>query len=195
MPKSKLEREYQMDEDGTVVVEKDVALPIINESALKKSVKRPMSDKQRENLERMVAENKKRWSALREAKEKQLAEADATLKQEREELIEKGTHVRLKVREKVAKPRNPKEEVQQASTSVASKPVEKPKKKKHTRYYTDTSDDETETETETEESDDDLPPRRAVRQARRQMKTLAKIDEVINHVANPYMAKLLNGWK
>lgn len=201
MPKSKLQREFQMDDDGTVVVPKDlVPEPTISLTALKKTVKRPMSEAQKANCERLIAENKKRWAALREAKEKQSPEALSAVKQEEEKLIEQGTHVRLKVREKVEKPRKVKEKVEQIPPVVeAPKPVQKPQKKKHSRYTTDSSDDETtetETETEVEDSDDEpLPPRRAVRQARRAVRTLQKIDEVIEHASNPYMSKLMNRWR
>ena len=200
MPKSKLEREFQIDEDGTVVVPKElVPEPTISLTALKKTVKRPMSEKQRENCQRLIEANKIRWAALREAKEKQSPEALSAIKQEEEQLIEKGTHMRLKVREKIPKPRKVKEEVQNVPAPVdVPKPVQKPQKKKHMRYADTTDEDTTETEVDTtdaDESEDELPPRHAVRKARRQMKTLAKIDEVIQQVSNPYMSALMGRWK
>lgn len=201
MPKSKLEREFPVSEDGTVVMPKElVPEQKISRSAIKSAIKRPLSEKQQENLAKLVEANKKRWAALREAKEKQSAEALSAVKQEEEKLIEQGTHVRLKVREKVEKPRKVKEKVEEIPPVVeAPKPIQKPQKKKHSRYTTDSSDDETtetETETEVEDSDDEpLPPRRAVRQARRAVRTLQKIDEVIEHASNPYMSKLMNRWR
>lgn len=201
MPKSKLSKEFQADDDGTVVVPKELLPePTITVTALKKAVKRPMSDAQKANCERLIADNKKRWEALREAKEKQSKEALSAVKQEEEKLIEEGTHVRLKIREKAEKPRKVKEKIQEVPAIVdPPKSVKKPQQKKHSKRYTDTSDDETddtETETETEtESEDDMPPRRVARQARRQIRTLAKIDEVIQQSSNPYMSKLMGRWK
>lgn len=199
MPKSKLEREIPIEEDGTVVLPKEVALPLISRSAVKSTVKRPMSEKQRENCQRLIEANKIRWAALREAKEKQSAEALSTVKQENEKGVEEGTHMRLKVREKIPKPRKVKEEVQNVPSPVdVPKTVQKPQKKKHIRYADTTDEDTTETEsdtTEVEDSEDELPPRHAVRKARRQMKTLAKIDEVIQQASNPYMTALMGRWK
>lgn len=199
MPKSKLQREFQADEDGTVLVPKELLPePTISLTALKKTVKRPMSEAQKANCERLIAENKKRWAALREAKEKQSPEALSAVKQEEEKLIEQGTHVRLKVREKIAKPRKAKEDVPQVPPPAAETKQKSHKKKKH---FTSSDDDEdtTETEpdtTEVEDSDDEpLPPRRAVRQARRAVRALQKIDEVLETATNPYMSKLMGRWR
>jgi hypothetical protein len=199
MPKSKLQREFQADEDGTVLVPKELLPePTISLTALKKTVKRPMSEAQKANCERLIAENKKRWAALREAKEKQSPEALSAVKQEEEKLIEQGTHVRLKVREKIAKPRKAKEDVPQVPPP-ASESKQKPHKKK--KHFTSSDDDEdtTETEpdtTEVEDSDEEpLPPRRAVRQARRAVRTLQKIDEVLETATNPYLARLASRWR
>ena len=179
MPKSKLQREFQADEEGTVVVPKEsLPEPTISITALKKTVKRPMSDKQRENAMKLVEANRIRWASKREEKEKQKEEALSAVRQEEEKLIEQGTHVRMKVKEKIQKPRK-------AEPKPEPKPVRKPKE------YTDTEEDTTEAE---ESEDEPLPPRRAVRQARKQMRTLQKIDEVIEQSANPYMARLSSRW-
>ena len=190
MPKSKLQREFQADEEGTVVVPKELLPePTISLTALKKTVKRPMSEAQQANCERLIAENKKRWQALREAKKEKSEEKVSAVRHEEEKLIEEGTHVRLKVKENA--PRKPRQKDQEAPPVMAPKPAKKPQKK-----YVDSDEDTTEPDTtEAEESEDELPPRRAVRQARRQMKTLAKIDEVIQEASNPYMAKLAGRWR
>lgn len=183
MPVSKLKKEFQMDDsDHAVVPVEDV---IVRPSALNQKVKRPISDKQRENLARLVEANKQRWAKSKEEKAKAVeAEKERIreeLRAEVEAKIKAGTHVRVKVEKS------------------GQGPKPKPKSKKTMPVISETeSETATETEpdtTEVEESEDELPPRRAVRQARRQMKTLAKIDEVIQQASNPYMDKLIGRWK
>ncbi len=182
--KNKISKEFQTDEeDYAVVPVEDV---VVRPSTLeKKKEKRPLSEKQRENVARLVEMNRIRWekSKAETAKRKQEeAEAErerirAELRAEVEEKVKAGTH--LKVR------------VEKAKTG----PKPKLKKSLPVVSETETEDDTTEIETTEAESEDELPPRRAVRQARRQMKTLAKIDEVIQQASNPYMDKLLGKWK
>tara|TARA_R110000868_G_scaffold372572_3_gene636405 strand:- start:345 stop:884 length:540 start_codon:yes stop_codon:yes gene_type:complete len=178
MPISKLKKEFQMDDDDIAVVPvEDIK---IRPSVLQEKVKRPISEKQRENLAKLVEANKVRWEKNKEEKARAVeAEKDrirAELRAEVEAKIKAGTHVRVKVEKSGT---GPKPKAQQKKAPVVS---------------------ETETETETEadtteaESDDDLPPRRVVRQARKQMRAIAKIDEVIKTASNPYMSKLLGRW-
>ena len=108
MPKSKVEKEFQADEDGTVLVPKEI-VPAVPETVLKKAVKRPMSEKQMENAKKLIEANKERWAKMREAKELEKKEAEEKRKAEEEEKIQAGTHVRVKLAEKrVYKPREPK---------------------------------------------------------------------------------------
>jgi superfamily I DNA/RNA helicase len=174
MPKSKLQKEFLMDEDGTVVVPKELLPePTISLTALKKTVKRPMSDAQKANCDRLIEANKKRWASVREAKEKQSVEAVSSVKLEKNELVEKGSHVRLKVKENIVKPRKAKEP------------------KKSLPIVSETEEETTEVDTE-----DEVPePRHVSRQARRQIRTLKKIDEVIEQASNPYMDRLMGRWK
>jgi hypothetical protein len=185
MPRSdsKLKREFQMDDEGFVVAPvEDVK---IGPTVLKEKVKRPISDKQRENLAKLIEYNKARWEKSREEKAKaQEAEKEKLreeLRAEQEAKVKAGTHLRVKV----------------VKANTGPKP--KPKKALPVASETDTDTETTEAETEVdtteaEESEDELPPRRVVRQARKQMKTLAKIDEVIQQASNPYMAKLAGRW-
>jgi hypothetical protein len=178
---SKLKREFQMDdEDYAVVPVEDIE---VRPSVLKEKVKRPLSDKQRENLAKLVEYNKARWAKGKEEKARAVeAEKErirAELRAEQEAKVQAGTHMRVKV---VKSGTGPKPKPKQKALPVVSE--------------TETEADTTETEADTTEaeSDDDLPPRRVVRQARKQMKTLAKIDEVIQTASNPYMNKLMNRW-
>lgn len=181
---TKLKKEFQMDEDGVAVV--PVEDVVVRPTVLKEKVKRPMSEKQRENVAKLVEANKVRWGAKREAKEK---EKEAEKERIREELraeieakVKAGTHVRAKV----------------VKSGTGPKPKLKGEKKKSEPVLETESETPTETEpdtTEVEDSEDELPPRHAVRKARRQMKTLAKIDEVIQQASNPYMSALMGRWR
>jgi hypothetical protein len=182
MPRSnsKLKKEFQMDDDDNAIV--PVEDVIVRPSVLKEKVKRPMSEKQRENVAKLVEVNRAKWNASREAKEK---EKEAEKERIREEVradieakLKAGTHARAKV------------------VKSGQGPKPKPKGEKKPEPIQEETPTETEPDTtEAEESEDELPPRRAVRQARRQMKTLAKIDEVIQEASNPYMAKLAGRWR
>lgn len=181
---SKLKKEFQMDDEDNVIV--PVEDLIVRPSVLKEKVKRPISDKQKENCKKMIEVNKARWASMREAKER---EKEAEREKIREEVradieakLKAGTHVRAKV----------------VKSGQGPKPKSKEAKKKHVPQETE-SEVPTETEpdtTEVEDSDDEpLPPRRAVRQARRAVRTIQKIDEVLEQSSNPYMNRLMGRWK
>lgn len=184
MPKSKMEKEFQADEEGTVVVPKEI-LPAIPETVLKKSVKREMSEKQKANIEKVIAANKERWAKKREEKAK-MAEEEIRMKKETEEkLIEAGTHIRVKVKEKPVK------------APKASKPLPVRRYEK-ADSESDTDDIDTVTETETElESEDERP---AARKVRREMKKTLRVVEKVNQAlsstpVNPYVAMLQGRWR
>ena len=185
MAKSKLQREYQADEDGTVLVEKDALPPLeITPTALKQTVRRPMSEAQKANMDRLIEANKQRWSALRESKAKQAEEEKARAKAEADQKIQAGTHVRVKVKEKAVYTKKPKEPVTKRSER---EPSEKPRK-------TYISDDEDET---TEYSSDDEPPKRVHREVKRTVRSLERINTALKQAApqNPYLANLRTKWK
>ncbi len=188
MPPSKLKKEFQYDEeDGTAVV--PIEAVAVRPSTLKERAKRPQTDRQKENLAKMIEANKARWAQAREAKQKALEEEKERMREElRKEVeakLQAGTHVRVKVEKSGTGPK-PKPKVPKPHRA---KPVPEPEP-------VETEEDTTELDTtEVEESEDELPPRRVVRQARKQMRTLAKIDEVIQQSANPYMSKLMGRWQ
>ena len=209
--KSKLEREFQADEDDTVVVPKEDLPPMeITPTALKKTVKREMSDKQRENMLKLIEANKKKWAEKRDAKVKAMEQSaidEAKAKKlADEEKINAGTHVRVKLKEKVQyKPReSPKE---------APKTVEKPKKPSRKPVYSSESDTATEYSTDSESDErlfdnrrrvgahsyDEEPVRHKVhKEVKRNVKALERIDGALQKTqqsANPYMTKLMSSWK
>ena len=176
---SKLKREFQMDEDDVAIVPvEDVN---IVPSVLKEKVKRPLSDKQRENLAKLVEYNKVRWEKGKEEKVKRAEEEKdrirAELRAEHDAKVQAGTHMRVKVVKK----------------NTGPKP--KPKKALPVISETDPESDTEVTETEADTEDDVPEPRHIARQARKQMRTLAKIDNVIEQASNQYMNKLLGRWK
>ena len=172
------------DEDYAVVPVEDVE---VRPSVLKEKVKRPLSEKQRENLAKLIEANKVKWEKGKEEKAKALeAEKERMreeLRAEHEAKVKAGTHVRVKV---IKSGTGPKPKPKQPKQAVPVVP----------ETETETEDETTEVETtEAEESEDELPSRHALRKARRQMKTLAKINEVIESATNPYLAKLAGRWK
>ena len=189
MAKSKLQREYQADDDGTVLVERDALPPLeITPTALKQTVRRPMSEAQKANMARLIEANKQRWSALRESKAKQAEEEKARAKAEADQKIQAGTHVRVKVKEKAVYTKKPKELV---TTRSEREPSEKPR-------ITYISEDEDET---TEYSSDDEPPKREKKgihkEVKRTVRSLERINTALKQAApqNPYLANLMTKWK
>lgn len=186
MPKSKIEKEFQADEEGTVLVPKEIVS--VPESAIKKAVKREMSDKQKENMLKMVEANKARWAKAREEKARAVEEERAKRLEEEKKLIEAGTHVRVKVTKKQYKPRTPK-----------PLPLKRENEAKN-----DSSDDDdtgiTETETDTglsdTETEDERPKARKVRrEMKKTLRVVEKVDAVLNQVQNPYLSMLSNRWR
>ena len=183
---SKLKKEFQLDDDDMAIV--PVEDVIVRPSVLKEKVKRPISDKQRENLAKLVEANRAKWNAAREAKEKaKEAEKERIREELRAEIeakLKAGTHVRAKV---VKSGQGPKPKAKEAK-----KPEPLTETETETEVPTETEPDTTEVEDSDEEP---LPPRRAVRQARRAVRTLQKIDEVLETATNPYMSRLMGRWK
>ena len=141
MPPTKLEKELKPDEDGTVLVPKDMVE--VTPTAVVKKVKRAMSEKQMENSKRLIELNKERWAKMRQEKEliakTREEEEVASRKADEEEKIQAGTHVRVKLAEKRQyKPRVPKERA----------PSPLPLKRQNGRYR-----QETETVTETDDTE------------------------------------------
>lgn len=172
-----------MDEDDVAIVpvEDITVVP----SALNSRVKRPLSDKQRENVAKLVEANKVRWEKGKEEKVKRAEEEKdrirAELRAEHDAKVQAGTHMRIKVVKKNTGPKpKPKGEKPKALPVVSE---------------TDLESDTEVTETEPDTEDEVPEPRHVARQARKQMKTLAKIDNVIEQASNQYMSKLLGRWK
>ena len=186
MAKSKLQREYQADEDGTVLVEKDALPPLeITPTALKQTVRRPMSESQKANMARLIEANKQRWTALRESKAKEAQEEQARAKAEAEQKIQAGTHVRVKVKEKAVYIKKPKEPVTKPRSECG--PSGRPSK----TYISDTEDETT------EYSSDDEPPKRVHKEVKRTVRSLERINTALKQAApqNPYLANLMTKWK
>ena len=97
--KSKLEKEYQIEDDGTTVVPKEI-LPQIAPTVLKNTIKRERTEAQKANFEKVVQANKERWAKLREEKEASVAQAKQAVKDDHQAKVEAGTHVRVEVKEK-----------------------------------------------------------------------------------------------
>ena len=179
MVKNKIKKEFQTDEeDYAVVPVEDV---IVRPSQLKEKTKRPLSDKQKENIAKLVEANRLRWERTKgETQKRKQEEAEAEKERIREELrseveakVKAGTHAKVKV------------------VKANTGPKSKPKKALPIVSETETEEDTTEADTE-----DEVPePRHVSRQARRQIRTLKKIDEVIEQASNPYMDRLMGRWK
>lgn len=200
MTKSKLEKEFQADEDGTVLVPKEIVPPVeVSITTVKKAVKREMSEKQRANMERMIEMNKEKWAKKREEKQKALEEEILKKKEEEQKLIDAGTHVRVKVSKKEYKPREKK---------VESPNPPKPLPLRRTKAYEKTHDSESDsdindtvTETETDLTSDTEDERPKQRRVRREMKKTLRVVEKVNQAlsyappTNPYLAMLQNRWQ
>lgn len=216
MPKTKLEKEFQADDDGTVVVPKDV-IATVPEHILKKSVKRPMTDAQKTNMERMIASNKERWAKVREAKTMAEEESKKTRKAEDQAKLDAGTHVRVAVKpiaKRVVK-QVEVEEVEPLSKAKSltsqrevepevveeivyvkkpkEKAVPKPVIKKKVIYQ-----EETDTPTETDDDYDEYKQekRQERREVKKNLRAIERIDNVIQQsIQNPYMAMFQSRWK
>lgn len=188
MPKGKLEKELKPDENGEVIVPKEI-VEIAPTAAIKK-VKRVMSEKQMENAKKMIEANKERWAKIREAKELAKKEEEEKRKAEEEEKIQAGTHVRVKLAEKrVYKPREPK----------TPKPLplrrENARQKADSESDTDDTDTVTETETDMSEEEEERPKARAVRrEMKKTLRVVEKVDAAIQQVTNPYLSMLQRRW-
>lgn len=195
MPKGKLEKELKPDENGEVIVPKEI-VEIAPTAAIKK-VKRVMSEKQMENARKMIEANKERWAKIREAKELAKKEEEEKRKAEEEEKIQAGTHVRVKLAEKrVYKPRAEKMpdplplKRQDAYSNDARRKVRMP--------IVEESDTvtETETEEEEEEEEEERPKARAVRrEMKKTLRVVEKVDAAIQQATNPYLSMLQGRWR
>jgi hypothetical protein len=199
MPKSKLQKEFQADEDGTVVVPKEIVPPQeVSVTAISKSVKREMSEKQKDNMLRMIQMNKERWTKLREEKAKAQAEETNKRKEEEQKLVEAGTHMRVKISEKKQyKPRE-KKEPELTPHELPKKPL--PLRRQNRRYETkddSESDDESATETDTDlESDVEVKPRKVRKEIKKNLKVLEKVDRALEQTpSNPYLSMLSSRWR
>lgn len=210
--KGKIGKEFQADEDGTVVIPKET-LPEVSVTALKKTVKRPLSDAQRANMEKMIAANKERWAKMREEKSRMAEEAVATRKAEDAAKVEAGTHIRVKLKEKAVYTKRPTPPPPKPAVAVAhdypsdeesveekEMPVNppalvrtKPRQKKQPIVY------ETDTPTETDDDyEEERVGKRAVRrEVKKNLKAIERIENVLQAVAprNPYLALLEARWK
>lgn len=195
MPPTKLEKELKPDEDGMVLVPKEIVE--VTPTAVVKKVKRVMSEKQMENARKMIEANKERWAKIREAKELAKKEEEEKRKAEEEEKIQAGTHIRVKLAEKrVYKPRAEKTEMpdplplkrQDAYSNDARRKVRMP--------VVEESDTVTETETDMSEEEEERPKARAVRrEMRKTLRVVEKVDAAIQQVSNPYLSMLQRKWQ
>jgi hypothetical protein len=212
--KSKLQKEYQVEDDGTTVIPKEI-LPQVAPTALKNTVKRERTEAQKANFAKVVEANKERWAKLRADKEAVVAQTKQSIKDDHQEKIEAGTHVRVVVKEKrVQQPRKhsakePVSESEEEEEEIVIKPQrvpvvkEKPmkvdavkSKKQRVVYETDT---DTPTETETDDTDYEeykSGKRQIRREVKKNIKALERIDSVVQSTArNPYFALLESKWK
>lgn len=205
MTKSKIEKEFQADEDGTVLVPKEIVPPVeVSVTTIKKAVKREMSEKQRANMERVIQMNKEKWAKKREEKDKALVEEIMKKKEEEQKLIEAGTHVRVKVSKKEYKPREKKvviEEHLEKQKQLPSRRTKTYEKKDDSESDTDINDTVTETETDITEDESEIDERPKQRKVRREMKKTLRVVEKVNQAlqqttpSNPYISMLQNRWR
>lgn len=203
--KSKLQKEYQVEEDGTTVVPKEI-LPQVAPTMLKKSVKRERSEAQKANFAKVVAANKERWAKLRDEKDAAAAKAKEDIKADHQEKIDLGTHVRVFVKDKkVLQPRKQKEPetliepdcTSDGEEAVVVKPVKRVVKKRVV-YETDTdTDTPTETESESEFENYKQGKRQIRREVKKNIRAIERIDSVVQATGtgNPYAALLASRWK
>lgn len=222
--KSKLEKEYQIEEDGTTVVPKEI-LPQIAPTVLKNTVKRERTEAQKANFAKVVEANKERWAKLKAEKEALAVQAKQAVKEDHQAKVEAGTHVRVAVKARVAdsmarshKAKPPKatamkvEEPEESSEEeeavkrpqdanpsgvIVKKAKEKVVKPVKKRIVYET---ETDTPTETEDDTDMEEYKQGKRQIRREVKknirAIEKIDNVVQQtMVNPYSALLASRWK
>ncbi len=218
---SKLKKEYQIEEDGTTVVPKEI-LPQIAPTVLKNTVKRERTEAQKANFAKVVEANKERWAKLRAEKEALALQAKQAVKDDHQAKIDAGTHVRVAVKEKrsadptarshKAKPQVERvEEPEESSEEEEVIVVKKPKEKVVVKRPQDANPlgkpvkkrivYETDTPTETETDDTDIEEyKQGKRQIRREVKknirAIEKIDQVVQQtIVNPYSALLASRWK
>lgn len=208
--KSKLEKEYQIEEDGTTVVPKEI-LPQIAPTVLKNTVKRERTEAQKANFAKVVEANKERWAKLRAEKEALALQAKQAVKEDHQAKIDAGTHVRVVVKEKrvptndptvrkhTAKvkevvereservptlreePNNGLEESSEEEVVIVKKAKEKVVKPVKKRIVYET-ETETDTPTETEDDTDYEEYKQGKRQIRREVKKNIKAIEKIDNV-------------
>jgi hypothetical protein len=197
---SKLKKEYQIEEDGTTVVPKEI-LPQIAPTVLKNTVKRERTEAQKANFAKVVEANKERWAKLKAEKEASTAQAKQAVKEDHQAKVEAGTHVRVAVKEKrVQKPREKVVEEPESESEEEEIIVKKPKEKvkvvkpKRIVYETDTP-----TETETDDTDVEeykQGKRQIRREVKKNIRAIEKIDHVVQQtMVNPYSALLASRWK
>jgi len=209
---SKLKKEYQIEEDGTTVVPKEI-LPQIAPTVLKNTVKRERTEAQKANFEKVVQANKERWAKVRAEKEASTAQAKQAVKEDHQAKVEAGTHVRVAVKEKrVQKPREKvvvveesSEEEEEEEVVIVKKPKEKvvkepkPRKVSHPKWIAVHSDTDTPTETETDDTDYEeykSGKRQIRREVKKNIRAIEKIDHVVQQtMVNPYSALLASRWK
>jgi hypothetical protein len=212
---SKLKKEYQIEEDGTTVVPKEI-LPQIAPTVLKNTVKRERTEAQKANFAKVVEANKERWAKLKAEKEASTAQAKQAVKEDHQAKVEAGTHVRVAVKEKrtadptarkhakavsaepsVAKVKEvvveePEYESEE-EVVIVKKPKEKPKEKEvkprklpHPKWIAVHSDTDTPTETETDDTDEE-EYKQGKRQIRREVKKNIRAIEKIDNVVQQTM--------
>jgi hypothetical protein len=213
---SKLKKEYQIEEDGTTVVPKEI-LPQIAPTVLKNTVKRERTEAQKANFAKVVEANKERWAKLKAEKEASTAQAKQAVKEDHQAKVEAGTHVRVVVKEKrTADPtarkhtakvkevvreservptlrEEPEEESEEEEVVIVKKPKEKPKEKEvkprklpHPKWIAVHSDTDTPTETETDDTDEE-EYKQGKRQIRREVKKNIRAIEKIDNVVQQTM--------
>jgi len=215
-PPSKLQKEFQIDEENTVVIPKEM-LPEVAPKTLAKKVKRPITEAQKANFAKVVEANKIRWAKMREDRQKVGEDAKVQQKADQQALIDAGTHVRVKVKEKTVytktpveapvpvpepKVEAPKVEAPLGSDTAKGRlepvpvPVVKQRKPRKPKYETETTETETETETDTDMEEYKQGQRQVRRQVKKNIKAIEKIDTIVQKTAgNPYMALLESKWR
>lgn len=197
MTKSKIDKEFQADDNGTVLVPKEI-VPAIPETTLKKTVKREMSEKQKANIERVITMNKEKWAKKREEKQKALEEEILKKKEEEQKLLDAGTHVRVKVTKKEYKPREKKVDSHIPPKQLPLLRKKAYEKKNDSESDTDINDTVTETETDlTSDTEDERPKHRKVRrEMKKTLRVVEKVNQALNYAppANPYLPMLQSRW-
>jgi len=185
--RSKLSKYQAVDQDDAIIVPKEMVDQSVNLSRsqadkLITAPKRTQSEAQKAATARLVEANRLRAEERRKPEEVARKKAEEEMKRLKEKEAELE---RLKA-----------EEAAKLAAGTHVKVVLKPKKTRAKRIVVQLPSDTETTETETETDTDEEAYKSKERDARRVVRTIRKIDQVLQPSnVNPYIASLASRWK